>query len=109
MLVWRSEKEKMRLNEAGKMVDFWWQEIPNKFKNIQLDEFTVMPNHFHGIFWILNSCCRGNPCGCPNEGRAGARPAPTNTKTVGNIAGAFKSLMPALLDYFGACVMLKTQ
>lgn len=51
-----------------------------------------MPNHFHGIFWILNSYCRGNPCGCPNEGRAGTRPAPTNTKTVGNIVGAFKSL-----------------
>lgn len=83
---------KMDLNEAGKMADFWWREIPNKFKNIRLDEFTVMPNHFHGIFWILNSYCRGNPCGCPNEGRAGTRSAPTNTKTVGNIVGAFKSL-----------------
>jgi hypothetical protein len=29
-----------------------WQEIPNHFPDIFLDEYTVMPNHFHGIIGI---------------------------------------------------------
>lgn len=79
------------------MIDCWWRKLPEKFENLQLDEYQTMPNHFHGIVWIVNLDCRGNPCGCPNEsspnenGRAQGH-APTNTKTVGDIIGAFKSL-----------------
>lgn len=43
----------MRLNEAGEMVVRWWNELPNKFPNIELGEFVVMPNHFHGIIFIM--------------------------------------------------------
>lgn len=43
----------MRLNEAGEMVVRWWNELPNKFPNIELGEFIVMPNHFHGIIFIM--------------------------------------------------------
>jgi len=42
----------MVLNEAGKMVEKWWQELRNKFKSIELDAYTVMPNHFHGIILV---------------------------------------------------------
>jgi putative transposase len=42
------------LNPAGKMVEKWWREIPNKFKSIELDKYIVMPNHFHGILIIKN-------------------------------------------------------
>jgi len=43
----------MKLNEAGEMVVRWWNELPNKFPNIELGEFVVMPNHFHGIIFIM--------------------------------------------------------
>ncbi len=51
------ERGEMRLNGAGEMVDFWWRELPNKFQNIRLDEFTVMPNHFHGILVVGAILC----------------------------------------------------
>ncbi len=39
----------LTLTGAGEMVDHWWREIPNKFADVQLDHWIVMPNHFHGI------------------------------------------------------------
>ena len=39
----------MHLNEAGWMTDKWWQKIPEKFPDIELGEYVIMPNHFHAI------------------------------------------------------------
>lgn len=46
------EGEGIILNEAGKMVEKWWEELPNKFPSVTADAFVVMPNHFHGIIFI---------------------------------------------------------
>lgn len=43
----------MLLNDAGKMVEKWWYELKNKFPNMELDQYVVMPNHFHGIIQII--------------------------------------------------------
>jgi putative transposase len=43
----------MILNDAGEMIVRWWLELPNKFPNINVDIFVVMPNHFHGIISII--------------------------------------------------------
>ncbi|MBN8705333.1 MAG: transposase [Bacteroidetes bacterium] len=40
------------LSEMGEIVKRFWQEIPNQFSYVKLDEFVVMPNHFHGIVII---------------------------------------------------------
>ncbi len=45
----------MILNDAGQMIVKWWNELPNKFPNIVLGEFVVMPNHFHGIIFIMET------------------------------------------------------
>ncbi|CAN5516566.1 transposase [soil metagenome] len=39
----------MRLNDAGLMIEKWWFKIPEKFSDIELDVYQIMPNHFHGI------------------------------------------------------------
>jgi REP element-mobilizing transposase RayT len=39
----------MRLNAAGQMVCRWYQELENKFPNIECDAFVCMPNHVHFI------------------------------------------------------------
>ena len=31
--------DKNEINEIGKMIDYWWNEIPNHFKNIEIDEY----------------------------------------------------------------------
>ena len=67
----------MRLNEAGKMIDNEWRKIPERFENVKLNEYIIMPNHFHAII----------EQGKPQEGKPqGISP------TVGDIVGAFKSI-----------------
>jgi putative transposase len=44
----------MNLNDAGRMVEKWWQEIARKFPLVDLDEHITMPNHFHGIIEIVD-------------------------------------------------------
>ena len=43
----------MHLNEAGEWVKQCWLDIARHFSHIRLDAFVVMPNHMHGIFWIV--------------------------------------------------------
>ena len=45
----------MVLNDAGQMVERWWLELNGKYPFIQMDEFVVMPNHFHGIINIIGA------------------------------------------------------
>lgn len=45
--------KKMKLNDAGRMIEKWYLELENKFHDINLAEFVVMPNHFHCI--IINT------------------------------------------------------
>lgn len=82
----------MNLNVTGTMVNNQWLELTNRFPAIVLHENVVMPNHIHGIIEIVGAI----PCGCPDGigtiDEAGIRPAPTNTKTLGDMVGAFKSL-----------------
>jgi hypothetical protein len=56
------------------MIGEYWLELKNKFDNVKLHDFVVMPNHFHGVIEIQNqnkNCdckiCRGAPCGYPNN------------------------------------------
>lgn len=82
------------LNDAGKMIEYNWNKLPQRFLNIELDEFITMPNHFHGIINVtvgapLVGAQNDNIIvGAQNNNRAGTRPAPT----LGDIVGAFKSI-----------------
>jgi REP element-mobilizing transposase RayT len=46
------EAGQMRPNAAGEMVLSIWSSIPEKFVDVQLDEFVVMPNHIHFLIWM---------------------------------------------------------
>ena len=43
---------KMRLSEIGEIVANEWVKSPELRKNVELGEWVVMPNHFHGIVVI---------------------------------------------------------
>ena len=43
----------MRLNELGEVVKRQWVQAGVVRTNVELDEFQIMPNHFHGII-VLN-------------------------------------------------------
>ena len=42
----------LKINKKGKLVKQKWIEIPNHFKDVELDEYVIMPNHIHGIIII---------------------------------------------------------
>lgn len=67
---------RMILNHAGQLAQTEWLKLSGRFKNIELHEFVVMPNHFHGIGRPKNGKCRtignckGTLCGRPKwDGR----------------------------------------
>ncbi len=45
----------MIVNNIGELVQKCWLDIPIHFPNVDLDECIVMPNHFHGILFIVNN------------------------------------------------------
>jgi REP-associated tyrosine transposase len=45
--------QEMRLNHYGEIVQKWWEEIPVHFPNVETGAFVIMPNHVHGIIFIV--------------------------------------------------------
>mgnify|MGYP000864351402 FL=1 len=45
----------MILNEYGEIANKYWYEIPKHYTNTQLDEYVIMPNHIHGIIFIVGA------------------------------------------------------
>jgi putative transposase len=66
----------VRLAKAGEIAQKNWLEIPERYENVYIDEYVIMPNHLHGIILLSAS-----------SSRATARVAPT----VGQIIGSYKS------------------
>lgn len=44
--------ERCELNAFGRQVEEYWREMPVKYPELELDEFVLMPNHFHAILRI---------------------------------------------------------
>jgi putative transposase len=49
-------KGEMFLNEQGQYAANNWKDVSNYYHHVRMDEFTVMPNHLHGIIVL----CDGN-------------------------------------------------
>jgi REP element-mobilizing transposase RayT len=49
------QKENMILNDYGKIVREVWEDLPTTIVDIDLDEYVIMPNHFHAILVIDKS------------------------------------------------------
>ena len=45
--------QNVELTWKGEIVQDLWVEISQHFSYVKLDEFVVMPNHLHGILWIV--------------------------------------------------------
>ncbi len=90
----------VRLNEWGVVVRDEWLRTPRVRPNVMLDEFVVMPNHFHGILVIDDVIGVGATRWVAHDRRpipqtrATHRVAPTAgppSGSVGAIIGQFKS------------------
>ena len=105
----------MILNEYGLIACDEWIKLPQRFHNMELDIYQIMPNHIHAII-ILNDPVVGaglapaHDSNAPahlntpsqnvmdvSDNRAGVNPAPT----IGVIIGVYKSLVSnACLEIF---------
>jgi putative transposase len=54
------ENTEMIINQYGEIAKNTWLQVPKHFKNIELDEFIIMPNHIHGIIIINNPVGTGH-------------------------------------------------
>jgi REP element-mobilizing transposase RayT len=97
-------------NEAGKMIENVWYELPGRCPNVRLDEFVIMPNHVHGIIWIVGAGL-ALPGTKPRAVGAGlalpkGQGAASSAPTLGDIVRVFKSIsaiaVNRLLDRTGS-------
>ncbi len=51
----------VRLNAAGKMVEYWYYEVEKRFKDYACLEMIIMPNHIHFMLQNLGTSSRINP------------------------------------------------
>jgi len=60
----------MVLNNAGRMVETVWNELPKFYARVSIDAFQIMPKHIHGIIVITRSDAvppvGAGPCACPS-------------------------------------------
>ena len=70
---------KLELNVLGKMTEREWLKTFQIRKNIQLDEYVIMPNHFHGI--IILADCKGTMHPAPTYESFG-KPIPGSIPTI---------------------------
>ena len=79
----------MHLNDAGRIAEQCWLDIPNHFPHVELDEFVIMPNHVHGILWIVDDVTVG--VGAKNFSPLPSPPPSRGTsKTIGSVVRGFK-------------------
>jgi REP element-mobilizing transposase RayT len=89
----------MQLNEAGKIANSAWRDLPNHYRHVRLDESVVMPNHFHGIIWITGSGFKPDRLEIDSK-RAGLKPAPTRWHALPEVIRGFKSFSARQINVF---------
>ena len=82
-------------NTFGSIVEEEWFKSSKLRENIELykDEFVLMPNHIHGILWIMNSKV--------NENQTRRNKPGSQIGSLGSIIGQFKSRTSKRINILG--------
>jgi putative transposase len=83
-------RNQIQLSRYGKIVEKSWEWLSHAYDYLESDEWTIMPNHFHGIIIISATC------------RDGSRTAPTaenKMKPLGRLIGAFKTISTKQINF----------
>ena len=71
----------VQLTDAGTVVESWWNQVPGRFRPVELDAYVLMPNHLHGVLMLSASDV--------DQGRRGG--LPLRTTALPGIVHWFKS------------------
>ena len=88
----------MQLNTYGKIVYDEWNKSFDIRKELRIDEYVVMPNHFHGIVQIVETHDRGPVASVETHGRASLRQpnhgvAYRSPKSISSMIAGYKSIV----------------
>lgn len=81
----------------GDIAEQRWYDLPNHFEQVVLDGFVVMPNHIHGIIFIMDTSADSVNAdtidGVPTEARkhVGTASMPSARPKLGTIIGTYKA------------------
>jgi len=77
-------KEKMILNKFGIVVEESWKLLSKQYPYCRLDEYVIMPNHFHGILVI-------DPTDVGTSRDLSLQQSARKSKSLSELVGAFKT------------------
>jgi putative transposase len=92
----------MRLNDIGRVSEQCWLDVPFHFPHVALDAFVIMPNHVHGILWIVESppeilempetvgAKNFSPLPPPSSPSSSTKRPRGTSKTIGSVVRGFK-------------------
>jgi len=98
------------LTDFGRIVDDTWHWLEQQYEYVKLDEYVVMPDHFHAILIIKPGDLpyddnAGGSRTAPTDflledcrGRSGTARPPVKRKTIGRLIGAFKTVSTKLIN-----------
>ena len=87
----------IELNEIGKIIDDQWKWLFDRYPYLRMDEYVIMPDHFHGIIRYLPSYLFPENVRDAREHPTGPRAIPESPvhcrkiKPLPEIIGAFKT------------------
>jgi len=87
--------DEMRMNDAGRMVESVWNELPGRYPGVTVEAYVVMPNHFHGIVVLVNEPVGAGPRACPDFWAEGHPQGGAPTLSLFDVVHRFKSLTTA--------------
>lgn len=80
-IVTSDNRPMLQTTEIGDIVNEYWLQIPNHYPLVQLDSYTIMPNHLHGLLTFHN----------PNKTDRIPNTFGPQSKNLGAVVRAFKS------------------
>jgi REP element-mobilizing transposase RayT len=84
----------MELDDIGRMVEEQWLQTAEVRPNVELDEFVIMPNHFHGILIIVDDVGPGAVVGASRRlARSGSDAHGPSSGSIGAVMAQFKSIV----------------
>lgn len=101
--IWgKIDDSRVELSDFGNIVAETWRWLSSQYEYVELDEFVIMPDHFHGILIIKPDMGVGLEAGgsrtAPTSddedrrGRSRTTRSPIKRKTLGRLIGAFKTV-----------------
>ena len=101
----RVRRGQMKLSRLGEIVKRSWQQIPEHFPSVTLDEFVIMPNHLHGI--VVQWGEAGTACRAPTdrlEAAVAFAPLVKEGRTQERFSQPVRGSLPTIVRYFKSAV-----